>query len=944
MFGQYAVGGVVRDVRTSQPLAYATVAAENTALGTVTQLDGTFRLDGLTGDTTVLVVDFLGYTRARSVVVWSGRQTVFQTIELEPAGIQLSEVTVEGVAEGQIAAMVQMRQAENIKHVVTAAQILTFPDMNAAEVMQRIPGVTLQRDQGEGRFVQLRGTPPALTNFNINGEQIPSPEGSYRFVGMDIIPADQIEAVEVTKVLTPDMDADGIGGSVNIETKAARDGAPQFRLTAAGGYNKLRQRPNYSLQLAYGHRYRQLGFQLNASLFENQMGADNLEFSFVKGPFFNSNSQNSGTDNYQVHYREAQFRHYDIRRTRISLSPTLDYSLDKRHRWFLKGMYNHFADREIRRRLIYELEDPLNANYFLYGGISHDVRERTKQQYLGTLSFGGRHEWPFLQLDYQLLAAVAAESEPDRLEARFDSPGQAVIIDFDTEDPDFPVPHFPDQASAALATAYDRFELDEMRLQQHRSHEFLLTPRINLTLPVRLRSGNGFIRFGAKLRSRQKERDVRAQQFGAYRETSILYPGTGDPLNLISASDGFSENNLLNRGFRMSHMPSAPVLRDFHAFFPQFFIIDRNETRKQSYNQDYRYRENIFAAYAMFRFDRKDWMLLGGLRFENTTVLQNQGFGVLLDGNKFIGIDTLDNRRTIDLLLPQLQFKYRLSPSVNLRAAITKTYSRPNYDEVIPSREEDRQEVRVGNPGLAFPTARNFDLMLERYHRKSIFSAGFFYKYIEDFVFTFQRFGREGAPGSGNYPVFEFTKPLNGRNARVMGLESQAQFKLDGLDFFLRHVGLYFNYTFTRSEARIPRRTSANYASAVILNPLADDLSAFFATEGEETIPLPGQARHTLNIGVFYDNNRFFARLLANFQDDFLVELGPDPDLDEYYGKALRFDLTMNYRISDEVQLFADGVNLANTPLRYYLGSPDVVQQQEFYSWWARIGVRCRIL
>ncbi|MEM1320486.1 MAG: TonB-dependent receptor [Bacteroidota bacterium] len=938
-FGQYTLSGRVLDANSGEALIGATIIIENTTKGTSTNVDGFFQLANIDKQEIVIVVDFLGYESQQVTCRFDQGLRKELLVKLRPEDFSLTEVTVRGIAEGQIKAIIEMKEAENIKNIVSAEQILTFPDLNAAEVMQRIPGITLQRDQGEGRFVQLRGTPPELTNFNINGEQVPSPEGNFRYVGMDIIPSDQIEAVEVSKVMTPDMDGDGIGGSVNIKTKGAQEGAPQLYATLATGYNNLRETPIYNFQLAYGYRYQKIGFQLNASFFENNQGSDNIEYKFAKGPFFNSGSQQDSVNNFFVHYREAQLRHYDITRTRISVSPTLDYQFNEKSFVYLRGMYNSFTDEETHRRLIYDLEDPLNANYYLFGGVDHDVRERTKQQTLSTLALGGEHDLGKVIIDYQLFYARAAEEEPDRFEARFQSPGQAIAINFDVSDPEYPRATFPVETNAGNATDYENFELDEMLLESGRTQERLWTPRLNIKLPYEM-MGEGYVKFGGKLRARTKERDLRSQSFGAYRETSNLYPGTGDPLNLITASDDFRETNLLNQGYTLEQMPSATAIRDFYEFFPQFFIFDRNETRKNSYNQDYDYKEHIYAGYAMFRHDFSRLMVIGGLRYEQTDIIRNDGFGVILNGNRFIGIDTIESSRKESFWLPQLQLKYQLTPRINLRGALTYTYSRPNYVDVIPSREEDRQEVSVGNPDLRFPSAMNIDFMVERYFNRSIFSAGIFYKKIDDFVFSYKRFGREGAPGSGNFPVFEFTKPLNGQDAEVLGAEFQAQFKFDFFQNFLGNFGLYTNYTFTDARAFIPRRTPANFASAIIIDPLADDLSAFFDQEGREEITLPGQAQHTANIGLFYDNQKFFARLTANYQDAFLLEIGPDPDLDEYYDEALRLDLTINFQFNPRLTVFGDWINITNTPLRFYLGTPETIKQQEYYSWWSRVGIR----
>lgn len=942
-YAQFSINGKVIDEETGEPLSGAAIIEKGTYNGVMADKQGRFSLSINENKAILIEVSFIGYETA-TIDYDPATSALPLLVSLTSTSSQLGEVVIDGIMEGQIRAMIEMKQAENIKNIVTQEQILTFPDLNAAEVMQRIPGITLQRDQGEGRFVQLRGTPPELTNFNINGEQVPSPEGNFRYVGMDIIPSDQIESVEVTKVMTPDMDGDGIGGSVDIKTKSPKDGEPQMSATVVSGYNNLREKPIYNVQFAYGQRTNKLGFQINSSYFQNNQGSENIEFSFAKGPFFGDTTQAEGQDNFFVHYREAQLRHYEITRTRISVSPTIDYKFNSTSQIYLRGMYNLFTDDETRRRLIYDLEDPLNATYFLYGGISHDVRQRTKQQSLGTIALGGEHLWMGMTIDYQLFYAEAGEETPDGFESRFDSPGQAITIDFDTSDPDYPVATFPNESNAGNATDYANFEFDEMQLEESFSRERLLTPRLNITHEYTLGNGqNGYFKWGGKIRSRTKTQDIRNLTYGAYNETSILYPGEGGPLNLETAVDDFYVDDHLGQGYVLQNMPSPEVILDFYEFYNQFFILSRNETRKNTYNQDYRYKEDIYAAYGMIRHNAGKLMVVSGLRYERTDVSQNQAFGVRLNGNQFLGIDTTNTQRVQDFWLPQIQFKYALTPDVNIRAALTYTYSRPNYDDVIPSREEDRNEVSIGNPDLNFPRSMNIDLMIERYYRTSIFSGGLFYKKIDDFVFSYKRFGREGEPGSGNFPVFEFTKPLNGEDAFVYGAEFQAQFKLDFLKGFFSDFGLFTNYTYTRSQAFLPQRVPANYAEAIIIDPLADDLSSFFDAEDREEIQLPGQAEHTLNAAIFYDGPKFFARLTTNYQDAFLVELGPDADLDVYYDAALRLDLTMNYKLNSKLTLFNDWINLTNEPLRYYIGDEGVVQQQEFYSWWTRAGLRLNL-
>ena len=934
----YMVIGRVVDKQNNAPLPGATVGVENTSLGVVTDADGFFRVRNINSEKITLNISFIGYEVQRIIHDFSSDSNPDLTIKLSQSSLELQEVVINGIAEGQIKAFIEQKKAESIKNIISAEQIATFPDLNAAEVMQRIPGITLQRDQGEGRFVQLRGTPPELTNFNVNGEQIPSPQGDVRYVGMDIVPADQIETIEVTKVMTPDMDADGIGGSVNIKTKGALTEKPTISTTLAAGYNNLRETPNYNAQFAFGQRYQKLGFQINSSFYQNNQGADNIEYKFVKGPFFGS--QDAGVNNYFVQYRELQLRHYDITRTRISVSPTLDYQFSKNSNIYIRAMYNSFTDDETRRRLIYDLDDALSETYYLYGGVEHDVKDRVKRQELSTIGFGGEHKIGPAKIDYQIFYAAATEKEPNRLEARFDSPGQAIAIEIDRTDPDYPRVQFPNPSNADNATDFENFELDELLFEESEVRDINITPRLNITFPYELGEGQkGYFKFGGKIRRKEKERDIVSQEYAAYFENSSIYPGEGPPLNLNTVDGGFREDNLLNQGYQLSHMPSAGILRDFFEFYPQHFIFDRNATKTQSFGEDYKADETIYATYAMVRHDIGKLMLLGGVRYEKTDI-EYEGAKIRLNGNIFAGIDTLKDKRTHEFLLPQAQLRYAVNDNFNLRAAVTYTYSRPNFEDVLPYREEDREEVKFGNPDLKYPTSLNIDFLAERYFKKGILSGGLFYKKIDDFIFFFKRFAHEGDPS--NFGLVEITKAINGIKATVYGAELQAQFKFDFLPGILSDFGLYTNYTYTYSEAFINQRLPANFTAAVVVFG-EDILSDFLKLEEQEKITLPGQAEHTANVAIFYDSQKFFARLTANYQDAFLFQLGADPDLDEYYNESLRLDFTANYQISPKVNFFLDAINITNTPLQFYLGTEERIQKQEFYSWWGRVGFRIKV-
>lgn len=941
VYGQQGntISGKVRGAKTGEALPGATIKIENSSKGSVTDVDGNYSISGIQQQQITIAVSFVGYKKKTLKHNFNNKKKAQIDIKLQPSSDMLEGVEVEGKTEGQVKAMLKQKRAQNIKNVISSEQIEKFPDMNAAEAMQRIPGITLQRDQGEGRYVQLRGTPPEFTNFNVNGEQIPSPEGDVRYVGMDIIAADQIDMVEVTKVLTPDMDADGIGGNVNIITKRAQDTIPDIHASVAGGFNNLRKSGNTQMQFSFAERAGKFGFNLNSSYYYNHQGSDNIEFKYEKGTFFGDTSKN----NYHLQYREVQLRHYDIVRERIGLSATVDYKFNKNSVIYLRGMYNSFTDDETRRRKVFTLDDAISDRYYLYGGIEHDVKDRKKIQQISTLNLGGEHKLWSSTIDYEVAYSVASENQPDRLEAIFENPGQAIAIKFDRSDPDYPKATYPNTDNPENAFDYDNYEMDELLFQTYETIDQNITSKLNVKIPYKVWSHEGYFKFGGKVRLKEKERDITAQSFGAYNPTSSIYPIQGEELGLTTISDDFKEDDLLNQGYSLTHMPSPDKLREFYEEYPTLFIYGDEgitETREKTFGEDYTADEDIYAGYIMLRHDIDDLMILGGVRYERTGI-DYKGYTIIKKpSGYYTGMDTIWDQRTHEFLLPYIHLKYQIFKDFNIRAALTQSYARPNFEDVIPYREVDqREEVRYGNPNISYPYSTNIDVLAEKYFDgSSIISGGFFIKKIDDFIFNYKLFGHEGDPAQGNYEKIQLEVPLNGNEAFVYGTEIQAQFMFDFFSYPFSNFGIYTNYTYTYSEAYINKRYPANDHSHVI--QFGGEYLNYFKTDEQEKIPMPGQAMHTTNLALFYDSGKFYAKLSANYHDDFLYKLGVDPDLDEYYAEAWHLDFNTDYQINEYWNIFADVKNLTNQPLRYYLGSEDYIKQQEFYSFWGRLGIK----
>jgi TonB-dependent receptor len=696
------VTGKIFDAETKEPLPGATVRIENTIKGTTTNINGGFRLSNIGAEKVTLVISYISYSEQKIALDFSGNKTQNITVKMTPASAELDAVEITAKSEGQVQAMLEQKKAINIKNVISYEQIQQFPDMNAAEAMSRIPGITLQRDQGEGKYVQLRGTPPALTNFNINGEQIPSPEGGVRYVGMDIISADQVDFIEVSKVLTPDMDADGIGGTVNIITKKASSKKPEVNATLSGGYNNLRETANYQGQLSYGQRFGKFGVFVNGSYYVNNQGSDNMEFDYTKGPFWGSTAD--GLDNYHVQYSEVQLRHYDITRKRLGLSSTLDYEFNKKHSIYLRGMYNRFTDNELRRRLIYTLDDGINFDHYLYGDVERDIKQRQKNQQVSTVNFGGRNDLNFLIFTYEAAYSLASEETPDRLEVVFDSPGHGIDMQFDHSDPDWPRVSFDKQLGYEHAHNYEEYELDEMLFDTSETRDHNTTLKANFQIPYQFgKYHKGFIKFGGKARLKNKTRDVNTTIYGNYFTRSLYDDDTTETLNLLVVGDDFVDYNLLNQGYTMEYFPSPEKILAFYDRNSHHFIYSNSDSKINTFAEDYSASEKIYALYGMVKHDINKLMLMGGFRYERTDIHYTGNKIITNRRGNYITHDTLEDKRTHEFFLPQFQAKYTINNNFNLRTGVTYTYSRPNFDYVLPYREEDRDDVKYGNPDLKFP-------------------------------------------------------------------------------------------------------------------------------------------------------------------------------------------------------------------------------------------------
>ena len=304
----------------------ATIFIENLKTGVVSDANGFYTLTNLKPGTYKVKVSYVGYEPIYLTLNVPEGKTVERDITMNE-GLELHEVVVGGVFQGQSRAINQQKNKIGVVNVVSADQVGKFPDSNIGDALKRISGINVQYDQGEARFGQVRGTSPDLTSVTINGNRLPSAEGDVRNVQLDLIPSDMIQTIEVNKVVTADMDADAIGGSINLITKNTRQTHVQRH---AGQRIQLDQRrPTGKLRInLWRPLLNRYTYSVMAAIsYQNApIGSDDVEFEYDRDE-----------DTGEVYMTDAETRQYYVTRQRQSYSLSLDYDINPNHKLFFKA-------------------------------------------------------------------------------------------------------------------------------------------------------------------------------------------------------------------------------------------------------------------------------------------------------------------------------------------------------------------------------------------------------------------------------------------------------------------------------------------------------------------------------------------------------------------------------------------------------------------------------
>ncbi|WP_181160049.1 TonB-dependent receptor [Sandaracinobacter neustonicus] len=889
--------GTVTNPALSRPLSGARVTVDGIAQPVWTDADGRYRLTDIPAGEHELRIELPGYTPFSASIVIPETGDVTRDVEIALAGGSESEIVVLGSRASRLAALERKRSLPVIADVVAADTIGQLPDYNTAQALQRLPGISVQTDQGEPRYVVVRGVDPNLNQVTVDGNLVGIPEAEGRRVALDTIPSDLVAAIEVVKAVTPDYDANAVGGSINIVTPTAFDRTDDFLFASAKiSYSDAADKFGYGGSVTYGAKF----------------GADDQFGIVAAGSYFKRfiHSQLAGPRGWTAFGQEmapTSFVLYDYRimRERIGGIVNLDWRPDDDTRFYLRTIYNEYTDEEERDQFNWDLARGTQtfpaADQIAWsrGRATREFRQNNQTQKLYNISPGTELTLGNVQLDLNYTYARAQEHTPVRTDIEFRSTDTLSS----TLDLTQPSPTFVTYNPAALDPA--AYPLRRIRMRSEEIDEDLHAFRADLRYDIPNMEGS-FLKFGGKFTDRKKHRDNR--QSLETPTTAVTFAQTGAFTADIPFFDG-----VYDFGPGMNYQG----VLDYFASRPGSLALDTAATAINDLRLDYDIHEKIYAGYGMASLQLGELTVIGGVRVEKTdgsysafAIRDSDGDGTL-EPSDILPVQFSTNYTDV---LPSLHLNYRLQQDLLVRAAWTNTIGRPNYDAQVPTFEEEDGSGTAGNPNLQPYRAMGLDLSLEYYpDADTLFSLAGFYKKIENPIFTrtIQNTSFAGVP------LLTLSQPQNADSGELLGIEAAMQKRFTFLPRPLDGLGLSANVTYVDSSVDVPGRET-------------------------EDLPFFRQSKWLFNAALFYEKGPFEARVAVTYRDDYLEGVGASKAGDTYVKGRTVVDARVSYRVTDRIEVFASGADLNNASVIIYQATPSQLVTDEVYSFTADFGVNIR--
>ena len=938
------IEGQVVDAGDGSPLPGANVVVEGTSIGTSTDPDGRFRLTSVPAGPQTLTVSFVSYKSSSTTVDVEAGQAQTVNVELASEVLEGEEVVVRGLRRSQFRSINQKRQSLNIVDALAADRIGNLPEKNIAEAVQRLPGIVLRNDRTEGRFVSIRGGAANLNNVTLNGNTLASTAGS-RATALDLLPAEMVSNVEVTKAVTPDMPGNAIGGSIDISTLSAFDREGAFAFGSVRALSHDQQVPDlgetefpFRANVTAGTKVGPddaFGLLISASGSRRDFTTSGLKGEGW-GEFSGEGSIDLRPDFGGAVVPEAQEQIVERnRRRRFAVNASLDWRPNKNVEVYLRPYYTFTdekkLDNELEYNMVYDPEDypgdprpsmTESGARFARGFGSVDLSDTDEEESLWGGNLGVEHQFDgavTLSASGSYSRGVLDRRQED---AEFETPettrasGVAdmgnFLFDYYPENPDY-------VGNGANYTA------NEVDLEYNENIENTYAAQADLRVPFSSAGLSGYVETGGQFQARDKSIDA--------ADTGYDYVGGGS-LTLADFEAPRVQTVQVGNGL-MPFANTQAMVADFlgdlcNPSTEQRFAGERRcrasnavyervgaeDLAIADIEDDSENAEAIYAGFAMASVEVGALTALGGLRVEHTST-ETDRFQLRedeeFDPEEDVVRQTFENAYTN--VLPSLHLTLQATEALQLRAAWSNTIGRPEYDDLGAFSEVEIVEeggnllasVNEGNPTLDPFTAMNFDLAAEYYFPNGgLASVGGFHKRIDNAIYTFSSEQRNVQDPFGQGRTFDRISRSQLRNAdlgTVTGVEIAYQQPFTFLPEPFNALGLNANTTLTTSDVDVPEYEDS---------PARPDYSFF------------QQSDLVYNIIPYVQTGGFEARVAINYQGEYLEGIdGSSPLEDEYVGDRTTVDINATYQFQSvlgEPELLLQVQNITNEPEVFQTG------------------------
>ena len=820
-------------------------------------------------------------------------------IAQDAEGDELEEIVVHGIRYSQQQAIGIKRNAIGVVDAISADDIGRLPDKNAAEAVDRLPGVSISTDQGEGRYVMIRGVSPSLNNLTINGQSAGSPdEGGGRASPLDVVGGDLLQSIEVIKTPTPDMDGQGIGGTVNVVTRSVftREEQSFGSVTLRAGQEDFSNNMPYAGNFNYGVKNAAgtVGFLIGGSYSYRD---------YVSRGIFQDDWRDVGGTEWVPENAKNNF--YNLERTRTSFNANLEFRPNDSASYYVRTYYSQFDEDELRQRYQHEFSRTITS--LSADGLSgtsdegrraQDLRLEQKNKRFANIAVGGENslgsDWT---ATYGLQYNSNKQEEPNR---NWDFRGSRI---YDGES------WAIDGRGIVEITPGPTDPLDpnligfrRIRAQDNNTDEKSVIAFADFEKDIEWGGASGFIKMGAKYSTTERDNDasrVRFNEGDDWTMGDFGHAGSAFPNQV----DGYLVPNI------MINADAA------NAFFDDpnnsnYFDLDVEDTFNEQFESDYLIDETVVAGYLMASLDLTDTQnIVFGARFESTDV-DSTGYRRNEDTLSAVALTAKGDYTNT---LPSIVYRWNASERLVIRAAVTTAIGRPGFSEIAnrsefeeftdPDTLETFGSISVGNPNLKPHESLNLDLSLEYYISSAgILSAAAFSKDIDNFIvgYSLQCDSINGNDASCEfegvpYDVFSFRSTTNAESAKVSGIEFNYQQGFDFLPGFWSGFGTGISVAFIDSEMKLGGR------------------------DFEQS--LLGQPDWTRSFMLFYQTEQFEATLAIDDSSSYLDDINGDDGTEDIFKQGYgRLDFKMSYAFNDRYSAFFEWQNINDEPLEEFQG------------------------